>query len=261
MNGRDLAMTQPVAHGAGSACLRPCLQVLVVEHDRGVVARLSHFLECSGYAVTEAENGLEAEAAMALRDFDLVLLDLLHPDGMGLDLCERILATSETRIIVVTALADVDSRVAALDAGADDYISVPFELAELGARMRALLRRKPVSAGAESAHSLRFSGWRFEPARRLMYTPKGVRMTLTATETDLMLVFCNNAGRPLSRAHLIELIRGEVDVLEERRIDSLVSRLRRKLAQGGRQLEMVRTIRGGGYMFDPGDSNALTGPT
>jgi DNA-binding response OmpR family regulator len=164
---------------------------------------------------------------------------------------------------MVTALAEVKDRVAGLELGADDYVSKPFELAELGARIGAVLRRGPLRRPSEAvppaSETRQFAGWRFEPERRLLYSRKGVRMALTGAETDLLLVLCRHPRQVLSRTQLIELITGQPAGLEERTIDLLVSRLRRKLAQEGRQLELIRTVRGDGYLFDPdvvGDSAA-----
>ena len=211
--------------------------ILVVEDDPGINALITRFLRQSGYNAEGVRNGREMDAAMGRQTVDLVLLDLLLPEETGLDICRRLRATGDARIIMVTALAEVTDRVAGLDLGADDYVSKPFELVELGARIRAVLRRgaapkaglEPVSSGGP----MRFAGWRFEPERRLLYTEAGVRMALTGAETDLLLVLCRYAGQVMSRRELITLTRGDRYAIDERSIDLLVSRLRRKLAQGG----------------------------
>ncbi|MDR3438654.1 response regulator transcription factor [Telmatospirillum sp.] len=234
------------------------IHILVVEDDHEINALITRFLRKSNYIAVGVGNGREMDAAMAGQVFDLVLLDLLLPEENGLDLCRRIRATSDACIIMVTALAEVTDRVAGLELGADDYVSKPFELVELGARIRAVLRRgqpsgvvaPPPAPAPAPAGGLRFAGWRFEPERRLLYTESGVRMALTGAETDLMLVFYRHAGQVVTRRQLIALTRGDEDAIDERAIDLLVSRLRRKLAQGGRQLELIRTVRGDGYLFD-----------
>jgi two-component system, OmpR family, response regulator len=230
-------------------------RILLVEDDPEISALVARFLRNEGYVVAAVGNGRAMDAAMAEQKFDVALLDLMLPQESGFDLCRRLRATSDLRIIMVTALAEVRDRVAGLDQGADDYLSKPFELVELGARIRAVLRRGIVSdapgRSASGTKGLSFAGWRFEPERRALYTPKGVRMALTGAETDLMLVFLGHARQVLSRSQLIELTRGAEGIVEERTIDLLISRLRRKLAQGGRQLELIRTVRGDGYVFDP----------
>ncbi|WP_199175545.1 response regulator transcription factor [Telmatospirillum siberiense] len=241
---------------SGNSVADQTIHILIVEDDPDINALITRFLKKSGYQAEGVANGREMDVAMAKHPFDLVLLDLMLPGETGLDLCRRIRATSDARVIMVTALAEVTDRVAGLELGADDYIGKPFELIELAARIKAVLRRgaprKSETAGTpEVIHdSLHFSGWRFEPERRLLYTKTGVRMALTGAETDLLLVLYRHAGQVVSRRQLIVLTRGDEDAIDERTIDLLVSRLRRKLAQGGRQLELIRTIRGDGYLFD-----------
>lgn len=235
---------------------KPEIHILVVEDDPDINALITRFLRKSGYLAEGVSDGREMDAAMARHPFDLVLLDLMLPGETGHDLCRRIRATSNACVIMVTALAEVTDLVAGLESGADDYVSKPFELIELGARIKAVLRRgtprKTISAESSEAgkNALHFSGWRFEPERRLLYTKTGVRLTLTGAETDLLLVFYRHVRQVVSRRQLIALTRGDEDAIDERAIDLLVSRLRRKLAQGGRQLELIRTVRGDGYLFD-----------
>lgn len=226
-------------------------RVLLVEDDPEISALMVRFLSGLGYGVDAVSDGRAMEAAIANENIGLVLLDVMLPADSGFDLCRRIRATSNARVIMVTSLADVSYRVAGLDLGADDYISKPFELDELGARIRAVLRRGSGDRSRVEDPELLFAGWRFAPEHRVLYSPRGVRMALTGAETDLMLVFCRNPRQVLTRARLIELTRGEGRAVEERAVDLLVSRLRRKLAQGGRQLELIRTVRGDGYRFDP----------
>jgi two-component system, OmpR family, response regulator len=223
--------------------------ILMIEDDPEITSLVARYLRSAGYIVSAAADGRGMETVLAHQRVDLVLLDLMLPHGTGFDLCRRIRATSAARIIMVTALASVTDRVAGLDLGADDYIGKPFELAELGARIRAVLRRG--DSGDAASREVRFAGWRFEPERRALYSARGVRLTLTGAEVDLLLAFCGHAHQVLSRSQLITLTRGERDAVTERTVDLLVSRLRRKLAQGGRQLELIRTVRSDGYMFDP----------
>ncbi len=233
--------------------------VLVVEDDMDIRSLLTRFLSHRGYHVASAMTAAEVLAIIALRPPDIVLLDLMLPRESGHDICRLIRDRSAAPIIMVTALADVRERIAGLDLGADDYISKPFDLEELAARMRAVLRRPPLPAGhaaREAGQGYRFGNWIFTPEKRALYSTEGVRMTLTGAETDLLLLLWNHAGMLLGRERIIELLYNSPGAVEERTIDLLVSRLRRKLAHGGRQLEMLRTVRGDGYIFDPG----MTGP-
>ena len=228
--------------------------VLVVEDDVDIRNLLARFLSQQGYVVVSAMTAVEVLSILAERMPDLVLLDLMLPRESGHDICRLIRERSTAPIIMVTALADVRERIAGLDGGADAYGSKPFDLGELAARMRAVLRR-PSPQAAHVVHDDRpgyhFGNWTFMPEKRALYSNEGVRMTLTGAETDLLLLLWNHAGILLSRERIIELLYNAPGVVEERTIDLLVSRLRRKLAHGGRQFERLRTVRGDGYVFDP----------
>ncbi len=225
-------------------------RVLVVEDDHEIRALLDRFLAGQGYAVSLAQDGAAMDEALAADRVDLVLLDVMLPDESGLELCRRVRAETRAGIIMLTALAELPDKVVGLESGADDYITKPFELRELAARIRAVLRRR-TEEPSPRPDPLRFNGWRFQPERRLLYSPANIRIALTGAEADLLLTFCRNPRRVLTRAHLIELTRGAPDSLNERAVDLLVSRLRRKLAGAGRQLELIRTVRLDGYIFQP----------
>lgn len=225
--------------------------LLVVEDDPEIRALLERFLRESGYEVSVAGDGAEMDRLMNQHAIDLVLLDLMLPDEHGLALCRRIRATSSAGIIMVTALSELADVVVGLEVGADDYVSKPFELRELSARIRAVLRRGGAVKPGEPGDLLTFANWRFQPERRLLYSPAGVRVSLTGAEADLLLTFCQNPRRVLTRTQIIGLTRGSSDTTNERTIDLLVSRLRRKLARAGRQLELIRTVRNDGYIFQP----------
>ena len=229
--------------------------VLVVEDDMDIRNLLTRFLSQQGYEIGSAMTAAEVGAVLAVRKPDLVLLDLMLPRESGHDICRLIRGHGATPIIMVTALADVRERIAGLDLGADDYVSKPFDLGELAARIRAVLRRPPgdlAPVAPARQPGYRFGNWTFIPEKRALYSAEGVRMTLTGAETDLLLLLWNHAGKLMSRQRIIELLYHVPGAVEERAIDLLVSRLRRKLAHGGRQLEMLRTVRGDGYVFDPG---------
>ena len=185
--------------------------------------------------------------------FDLILLDIMLPGETGLALCRRLRAQNsiESRIgiIMVTALAETSDRVSGLDLGADDYVCKPFDLDELEARIRAVLRRHPIEARTAAEITLSFAEWQFQPQRRMLRTPNGVRVSLTGAEADLLLAFCQHPQAVLSREQLIEWTRGPAIVVPDRVIDLLVSRLRRKLSVGGVASDIIQTARAGGYLF------------
>ena len=148
---------------------------------------------------------------------------------------------------------DVD-RIVGLELGADDYVTKPFNSRELIARIRALLRRSQ-NAGAASNHRMRpmrFAGWRIYPAERQLYSPNGVRVSTTSAEFDLLLAFCLNPGRILSRDQLLELTHGGLAGPIERSVDVHVSRIRQKIEDDPRDPMLIKTVRLGGYVFTPG---------
>ena len=195
-----------------------------------------------------AGDGAAMDRLLVDGPFDLALLDIMLPGESGLALCQRLRAQAGMGIIMVTALAETGDRVAGLDLGADDYVCKPFDLDELDARIRAVLRRQPGEAGAAES-TLAFGGWRFQPQRRILHAPTGVRVSLTGAEADLLLTFCQHPQAVLSREHLIEWTRGAAIVVPDRVIDLLVSRLRRKLSVGGTPSDIIQTARAGGYLF------------
>ena len=248
-NGPDSEMSTGMTETGAARNGEPA-HVLVVEDDPEISALLERFLVEAGYGVSVTHDGAAMDRVLATRPIDLVLLDLMLPDEHGLALCRRIRANSGAGIIMVTALSELTDVVVGLETGADDYVGKPFELRELAARIRAVLRRGGAGK-ADDADGLTFVGWHFHPERRLLYSPAGVRVSLTGAEADLLLTFCQNPSRVLTRTQLIGLTRGSADTSNERTIDLLVSRLRRKLAVAGRQLELIRTVRHDGYMFQP----------
>ena len=186
---------------------------------------------------------------------DLVLLDIMLPGEDGLAFCQRLRAAGGPRIIMLTALSEPDDKIKGLDLGADDYVSKPFDLRELLARIRAVLRREPLGDGAPRPYGseliLHFSGFTFHPHRRFLRSPGGLRIPLTGAEADLLYVLCQNPRKILSREELINLTRGEGFAISTRSIDLLVSRLRRKLAGNDPLADPIRTVRADGYAFQP----------
>ncbi|MCX2561653.1 response regulator transcription factor [Acetobacter farinalis] len=243
----------------GMAGAHSSTHILVVEDDPEIRALLQRYLQRLGYDVSTALNRAGIDAAQQRKPVDLTLLDLMLPDEDGRTLCQHLRQTSHTRIIMVSALSDSRDRISGLDLGADDYVTKPFDLEELAARIRAVLRR-PLSDATppamQTAQHYRFDNWLFEPAKRALYGKTGVRVALTGSETDLLLAFCQNMHRVFTRAELLTHMHDDEKTVDPRAIDLLISRLRRKLAHEGRQLELIRTIRGGGYIFDPDDTKA-----
>jgi DNA-binding response OmpR family regulator len=241
----------------------PEYRILIVEDDAKVRLLLRRCFEGEGYRVAEAGSGAEAVERLAAGTFDLVTLDLNLPDGDGLTVGREIRARSQVPIIMVTGKGEIIDRVVGLELGADDYITKPFHLREVLARVRAVLRRTG-SAGARLAApgavareaALTFDGWVLDVSKRELKSAAGVACELTTSEFDLLRVFATHANRTLSRDQIMDLLRGHDWAPTDRSIDNLVVRLRRKIEADPEHPRLIKTVRGVGYCFAADVSSA-----
>ena len=233
--------------------ISPALQrVLVVEDDPGMRTLLLRVLKENGFHAAGAVDGRAMWEALQDAPADVVLIDVGLPGVSGLDLCRELRRTSHVPIIIVSARGEEMDRVLGLELGADDYIAKPFSTRELLARVRAVLRRGHVvdpTASTPERGLLRFAGWTLDLRRRELSDPDGVVVELSGAEHDLLLSFLENTQRVIGRDRLLELSRARLGDVTDRSIDVLVSRLRRKLGSDGSEANLVRTVRGVGYMF------------
>jgi two-component system response regulator MprA len=220
-------------------------RLLVVDDDSNVREAVSRALRLEGYTVIQAEDGARALTAMAAESPDAVVLDLLMPYLNGFEVCRRLRSAGDrTPILVLTARDSVDDRVAGLDAGADDYLAKPFALAELLARLRALLRRV---ADPETSGPLRFGDLVVDPDTRS--ARRGDRpIDLTRTEFALLELLARNAGRVLTREVLLDRIWGYDCEPGSNSLEVFVGYLRRKTEAAG-EPRLVHTVRGVGYLL------------
>jgi two-component system OmpR family response regulator len=226
--------------------------ILVVDDDREIRDLLARFLERHRLRVTAARDGREARRAWANGHYQLVVLDLMLPGEGGLELARWFRSEGSVPIIMLTAMGDEADRIIGLELGADDYVAKPFNPRELLARIRAVLRRTGEAAeqrADRTARALRFAGWTLEPARRRLLNPEGVEVALTGGEYDLLLALVERSNRVLTRDMLLDLLRGRQAGPFDRAIDVAVSRLRRKLEDDGRHAQLIKTVRGGGYVL------------
>lgn len=233
------------------------IHCLIVDDDEAIRTTLGQYLRGFGMAVTLAANAAAMRAALAQSRFDIVLLDLMLPDGDGLDLCQSVLASTATPVILLTAKGDLGSRVLGLEWGADDYVTKPFEPRELVARMHALLRRDrrarqgaSSSAPAPTAPTIEFCGWCFDRVRHLLIDPNGITLPLSSAEFRILAALTAHPNTVLSRERLLELTRAPGVEVNDRSIDLAISRLRKKLGDSQREGGLIRTIRGEGYLLD-----------
>jgi two-component system, OmpR family, response regulator len=227
--------------------------ILVVDDDREIRSLVAQLLRKHGFRVTDAADGREMMQVIENGRFDLVVLDLMLPGEDGLSLCRRVRATSSMPIIMLTAMGEETDRIVGLEMGADDYLPKPFNPRELLARIRAVLRRaggEVPEPTAEDAGSLRvFEGWSLDTAKRELRAPDGTLVPLTAGEYDLLAAIVERPGRVLSRDQLLDLTRGRDAVPFDRSVDVQISRLRRKLETDPKEPQIIKTVRGGGYVF------------
>ena len=226
--------------------------ILVVDDHSEIRDLLKRFLEQHGMRVSCARDGKEMKRLLDEREFDLLVLDLMMPGEDGLTLCRELRVKSRLPIIMLTAMGEETDRIIGLEMGADDYLSKPFNPRELLARIKAVMRRtqaeiQPVPEAL--TRDLRFDRWLLDINRRELVDEEGVGLSLSTAEFDLLRVFLERPQRVLSRDQLLDLARGREAVAFDRAIDTLVSRLRRKLERDPKNPELIKTIWGGGYLF------------
>jgi two-component system OmpR family response regulator len=226
--------------------------ILIVDDDREIRDLLARFLERNRFRVTAARDGREARRAWINGHYQLVVLDLMLPGESGLDLARWMRSQGNVPIIMLTAMGDETDRIIGLELGADDYVPKPFNPRELMARMRAVMRRTAERDERKpdgDARVLRFAGWMLEPLRRRLLNPDGVEVPLTGGEYELLVALLDRANRVLTRDMLLDLLRGRQAGPFDRAIDVAISRLRRKLEDDGRNAQVIKTVRGGGYVL------------
>ena len=226
--------------------------ILIVDDDREIRDLLVRFLEREGLRVTAARDGRELRRAWPGGHYQLVVLDLMLPGESGLDLARWLRKGSEVGIIMLTAMGEEFDRIAGLDLGADDYVAKPFSPRELLSRIRAVLRRtgaRAERAARSGPQAYRFSGWTLDPLKRRLLSPASVEIPLTGGEYDLLAALVERPNRVLTRDLLLDLLRGRQAGPLDRTIDVAVARLRRKLEDAGRHAQIIKTVRGGGYVL------------
>lgn len=219
--------------------------LLIVDDDASIRDALSAFLQRHGYRVRSVEDAQAMDRALASAPVDLVVLDLMMPGEDGLSVCRR-LGQRGVPILMLSAMGEATDRVVGLEVGADDYLAKPFEPRELLARVRALLRRHAMDD--DGVRSVRFAGWQFSFAERILLDPSGHALALTLGEASLLHAFTSQPGRILSRDRLMDVAWDKSAESFDRAVDLQVSRLRRKLAERDDE-PLIETLRGQGYRF------------
>ena len=232
--------------------------ILTVDDDENLQTVIRHYLETEGYKVLTAKNADELQERLQSSQADAVLLDLVLPDADGLHLMGKIRRMTTAPIIVVSGKGDTTDRIIGLEMGADDYLGKPFEMRELSARIKAVLRRaqtevEPQAATAEQtrgkAEKINFEGWVLDRTQYQLFDPQGGNSGLTTGQFRLLEALMLSPNRALSREYLFELTReGDFDVYD-RAIDIQIARIRKKMMDDPKAPGIIKTIRGVGYMF------------
>ncbi len=265
----------PPATGAASEDVNVIPQhIAILDDEPDITQLLATYLAASGFRVTQLRNGAGLMELMASATPDLVLLDLGLPGEDGFAIARRLREHWACGLVIVTGRGDAVDKVVGLEIGADDYVTKPFDLRELLARVKAVLRRTqanspdsvPATPGPATAlrgtpvetakvqdnDRFRFAGWLLDRRARRLLGPQGVEVPLTSGEFDLLSVFVRHPGRVLSRDFLLESTRGREAAPFDRTIDVQIGRLRRKLEIDSQDPQILKSVRGAGYVLVPG---------
>ena len=229
----------------------PASHLLIVDDDERIRGLLRKFLARQGFLVSVARDASHARRVLGGLEFDLIVLDVMMPGEDGVALTRDLRETIATPILLLTAKGETDDRIAGLEAGADDYLSKPFEPKELLLRINAILRRMPEPEPENTAPKvLQLGPVRYDMERaELLRGEEAVR--LTATETQLMRIFSVHLRQAVSRAKLVEDLGRDRGQAQERAVDVQITRLRRKIEADPKQPRYLQTVRGEGYMLAP----------
>jgi DNA-binding response OmpR family regulator len=229
----------------------PALKILVVDDEPAVTDLLAYNLRKSGYEPLVAADGREALRLARHANPDLILLDLMLPELDGLDVCRELRKTSTVPIIMITARGEEIDRVVGLELGADDYVSKPFSVRELLARIKAVLRRAAQTTKEHPDTSLQGKAGLLLDMDSRYASVEGFPLELTRLEFDILHLLLSNAGRVLTRERLLEQAWGYDYVGDTRAVDSAIKRLRAKLRALSPDADSIEAVRGVGYRINP----------
>lgn len=231
--------------------------ILICDDELDLREMVGRYLEKRGYEISLAENGAALEAALQARDdIDVIILDINMPGEDGLSILRRLRETQDIPVIMASAAGETVDRVVGLEMGADDYLGKPMDLRELEARIKTVLRRAGKAEAASRAgdgrgetNEVMVDGLKVDLDGARLYARDGSELALTAMEFRLLRVFIEHRGRVLNRDQLLELAHDRGWDPFDRSIDIRISRLRRKIERNSSNPELIRTVRGIGYVF------------
>ena len=235
--------------------------IVVVDDEPEICEMLADYLGHAGFEVSTAGDGQAMRRVLEERAADLVILDINMPGEDGLSLARYLRANSKVGIVMLTAAGEVVDRIVGLEMGADDYLAKPVDMRELLARIRAVLRRAPAdqapAAGEERAaptHKVRLGACELDLDAHRLYAIDGEEVPITSMEFDLLKAFAEHPNRVLSRDQLLDLAHNKDWEPFDRSIDIRIARLRRKIEADPAKPQVIKTVRGAGYIFVPADN-------
>ena len=238
--------------------MNPAIHIAVLDDEADITQLLATYLQSHGYRVSQVQHGRALMQMMAADQPALVLLDLGLPGEDGFAIARQLREHWQCGLVIVTGRGDAVDKVVGLEVGADDYVTKPFDLRELVARIKAVLRRTSVAvapiavdATEPTRSTYRFAGWSLDTAARRLVGSEGAEVPLTSGEFDLLTAFLRHAGRVLSRDFLLEQTRGREAAPFDRTIDVQVGRLRKKLEVDVEGPQIIKSVRGAGYILVP----------
>jgi two-component system, OmpR family, response regulator len=232
--------------------------IAVLDDEVDITQLLANYLQNQGFRVSQLHSGPSLMDLMASDPPALVLLDLGLPGEDGFTIARQLREHWHCGLVIVTGRGDSVDKIVGLEVGADDYVTKPFDLRELLARVKAVLRRiapdesaSGPAVAASPRSKLRFADWQLDTAARRLTNPQGQEVSLTTGEFDLLCAFAQHAGRVLSRDFLLEQTRGREAGPFDRTIDVQVGRLRKKLEVDAEDPQIIKSVRGAGYILVP----------
>ena len=229
--------------------------ILVVDDEASIVRLITYNLEREGYMVFSAADGLEAERILAKTSIDLIILDLMLPGKNGLDLCKDLRKKgNQVAVIMLTAKGDEIDKIIGLELGADDYMTKPFSIRELMARVKVILRRRQRTEAMIVENTKTFGEFIIkEDEYQIWFRDK--QMELTLKEYELLSILLRNRNKVLRREYLLQALWDYVDGVSTRVLDVHISKLREKIEDDNKNPIYIKTVRGLGYRFDDNDKN------
>jgi two-component system, OmpR family, response regulator len=232
--------------------------ILVVDDDVDIRELLSQFLQKHNFKVSTARDGREMNVALKRQHIDLIVLDVMLPGKTGTQLCQEVRQYSQIPILMLTAVTEEVDRIIGLEMGADDYIAKPFNPRELLARIKAVLRRTQgvvkLAPKIDKQPHYHFADWVMDPVKRSLTFKDGMEVVLSSGEYDLLLAFLERPQQVMSRDLLLDITKNREAGPYDRSIDIQISRLRHKIEDNPKKPELIKTVRGGGYVLTSGVS-------